>query len=364
MKKNVFDIKEICTVPPPHGGCTVYVDRLIKELTKDGYKVGGYYDAQCDNKAIVNSEMFDEWKWMETSKFPFKIWKYLREARPYKVIHSHFSLEGMLYLWTIKTFLNKKIVVTVHNSMNSNYYRTTNPINRLFLHKMLKSTDVTWITVSEQGKKQLESFPIKPVTPIHIIPAYIPISGAYTPLGQEMQQYIDGHDQIISFYGHSFMVNEGVDIYGFEAALRMFSSIIKRTDHKVGLVMCLAETRDKEKISALHSLAKQLGVDNKIFWQIGAINNIRSLWHQTNIYIRPTSTDGDSVAVREVLDEGVVVVASDVCIRPEGVVTYNHSDLNDFIEKVTNNLSKEKSDPCPNYAIYDLMKSVYDTILK
>ena len=128
--------------------------------------------------------------------------------------------------------------------------------------------------------------------------------------------------------------------------------------------MCLAETRDKEKISALHSLAKQLGIDNKIFWQIGAINNIRSLWHQTNIYIRPTSTDGDSVAVREVLDEGVVVVASDVCWRPEGVVTYRYSDLNDFIEKVKANLCKEKSEPCPNYAIYNLMKSVYDNLLK
>ena len=107
-----------------------------------------------------------------------------------------------------------------------------------------------------------------------------------------------------------------------------------------------------------------MGVDNKIFWQIGAINDIRSLWHQTNIYIRPTSTDGDSVAVREVLDEGVVVVASDVCWRPEGVVTYRYSDLNDFIEKVKANLCKEKSEPCPNYAIYNLMKSVYDNLLK
>lgn len=34
------------------------------------------------------------------------------------------------------------------------------------------------------------------------------------------------------------------------------------------------------------------------------------------------------------------------------------------IEYLTAYLGKEKSDPCPNYAIYDLMKSVYDTILK
>lgn len=358
-----YDIKELCVVPPPYGGVTVYVNRLIQELTRDGYVVGGYYNAACEDKTITESPLFDEWKWMETSKYPLKIWKYLRETRPYKVIHSHFSLEGMLYLWTIKTILNKKIVVTVHNSMNRNYYRTTNPINRFFLHRMLNSPDVTWITVSEQGKKQLEEFPIKPVTPVHVIPAYIPISGPYTPLGKGMQQYIDSHDRIISFYGHSFMVNEGVDIYGFESALKVYSSIIRDSDHNVGLVLCLAETRDTEKIEALHALAKKIDVDDKIFWQIGPINNIRSLWHQTNIYIRPTSTDGDSVAVREVLDEGVVVVASDVCWRPEGVVTYNHADFDDFIEKVKTNLGKEKSNACPNYSIYNLMKSVYDKIL-
>lgn len=360
----MYDIKEISMIPPPFGGVTVYVERLIHQLTKDGYVVGGYYSVECTDQNVINSSMFDEWTWMETSKYPFKIWKYLKEAKPYKVIHSHFSLEGMIYLWTIKVLLNKKIVITVHNSMNRNYYHATNFINRFFLHRMLKSFDVTWITVSEQGKKQLESFPIKPVTPIHVIPAYIPVQGPYTPLSNDMQQYINDHDRIISFYGHSFIVNKGVDVYGFETALRMFSAIVSCTKLKVGLVMCLAETKDKEKIEDLHSLAIKLGVDDKIFWQIGAINNIRSLWNQTNIYIRPTTTDGDSVAVREVLDEGAVVIASDVCWRPKGVIIYKHSDLNDFIDKVKLNLDKERNASSPNFDIYKLMKSVYDECLK
>jgi len=41
----------------------------------------------------------------------------------------------------------------------------------------------------------------------------------------------------------------------------------------------------------------------------------------TAVYLRPTLTDGDAVSIREALDAGVPVVASNVVRRPRGVVT-------------------------------------------
>ena len=41
--KNKYDIKEFCFVPPPYGGVSVYVKRLIDKLNVDNYKVGGFY---------------------------------------------------------------------------------------------------------------------------------------------------------------------------------------------------------------------------------------------------------------------------------------------------------------------------------
>ena len=348
-----YDIKELCTLPPPYGGVTVYVKRLIGQLQKDGFTVGGYYSEFCTDKEIINSPMFDRWTWMQTALLPFKIWKYLVETAPYKVVHSHFSLEGMAYLWLLKTIGKKSIFVTVHNSMNADYYVKTNKVNRYFLNKMLQSTDVTWIAVSEQGKRQLYGFPINPVTPVYVIPAYIPVQDTnYTPLSENLQQYISSHDKIISFYGHSFMQNAGKDIYGFYTAIRMFSEML-----------CVADDSDARNIALLHGYAEKLEVDDKIFWQIGAIDNIRTLWHNTDIYIRPTSTDGDSVAVREVLDEGAAVIASDVCDRPEGVMTYKFGNDGDLANLILSNLTARKKDAVPDFSHYEKMKNLYSQVL-
>jgi len=359
-----YDIKEVCPVPPPYGGVTVYVDRLIKQLTKDGYKVGGYYSAECSDKSIISSPMFDKWTWMQTALLPLKIWKYFREALPYKIIHSHFSLEGMPYFWLIKLLERKRFVFTIHNSMNENYWKQTNFLNRFFLKRMLRDPSIIWITVSEQGKEQLAKLSNISLDRIKVIPPYVPqVTKYYEPLGEEIQNYIDRHDKIIVFYGHSFMQNNGVDIYGFDDTLKLYYKIIKVYNQSVGLVICISDSSDHDKILNLHQRAIKDGIDELIFWQIGAISNIRTLWRQADVYIRPTSTDGDSVAIREVLDEGALVVASDVCIRPDGVICYHYSDPNDFLEKVLYALSLPRNKVAPNFKPYIEIKNIYQELL-
>ena len=54
MKRLKYDIKEICTIPPPYGGVSVYVKRLIEQLQKDGFSVGGYYSESCVDGEIIS----------------------------------------------------------------------------------------------------------------------------------------------------------------------------------------------------------------------------------------------------------------------------------------------------------------------
>ena len=44
---------------------------------------------------------------------------------------------------------------------------------------------------------------------------------------------------------------------------------------------------------------------------------------KSTLFLRPTSKDGDSILVRDALDAGVRVIASDVCPRPAGVEVYS-----------------------------------------
>lgn len=357
----MYDIKEIGMLPPPYGGVSVYLERLIENLSNEGYAVGAYYTETNDN-LIKSSPLFDKWSWFETKYYPFKIFKYINQLRKYTILHSHMGLESMLYLWTLKVILKKKIVVTIHNSMVTNYYHSTNIINKIFLKLMLKS-DVVWITVSDQARIQLLSLPIKLKNDIHVIPAYIPDMADPAPLSPDMQDYIDNHKKTIAFYGHSFMYNEGVDIYGFRTVIEVYKSLLS-SGSDIGLIMCVADKSDIDALTELHKYAKEMLVDDKIYWQIGAINNMKGIWENVDVYFRPTSTDGDSVAVREALDAGAVVVASDVAPRPDGVHTYKFADVNDAVYKIQMALTIGKLQLSPNMEYYDKMKSLYMKLLR
>lgn len=84
---------------------------------------------------------------------------------------------------------------------------------------------------------------------------------------------------------------------------------------------------------------------------------------KVNIYVRPTSTDGDSVAIREALDEGTIVIASDVCKRPEGVITYKFGDEKDLLQKISRNINSPKRKVKLNFKYYEMMKKIYDDLL-
>ena len=52
----------------------------------------------------------------------------------------------------------------------------------------------------------------------------------------KMQSYLSLHEKNIAFYGHSFMLNEGVDVYGFQTVLKMYASVLKSTSRNIEFV--------------------------------------------------------------------------------------------------------------------------------
>ena len=364
MNDNKYCVKHIGFIPPPYGGVSVYIKRLVEQLTIDGFPSGAYYLDSDIDAFYIESALFHKWHWLNT-RFFFKRFQSLKnEVKSFRIIHSHLSLESAIFLWGLNVFCNKEIVVTVHNSMVDNYYQKTNFINKIFLF-LLAKRNIFWIAVSQQAKLEMEKLPICFKNKIQIIPAYIPSNITNkTSLPKSLEQFIEDSEKIITFYGHSFMKNCGNDIYGFFDAIEMYSSLVKQYKTCARLVYCIADMNDEKELSKIRLLASELNISDKIYWQIGPLENMHALWNHTDVYIRPTSTDGDSVAIREALDLGLNVVASDVCMRPDGVLVYNYNHNIDFVTKVNDALKLERKGINMNYTYYDNILDIYKSILK
>ena len=55
---------------------------------------------------------------------------------------------------------------------------------------------------------------------------------------------------------------------------------------------------------------------------------------RSDIFVRPTNTDGFGVSIAEAIYFKVPAVASDVCQRPEGTILFRSRDIDDLTLKV------------------------------
>jgi len=86
---------------------------------------------------------------------------------------------------------------------------------------------------------------------------------------------------------------------------------------------------------------------------------------RSDLFLRPTTTDGDAVSVREALELGVPVVASDAVPRPDAVVLYRAGDLADFVAKVREALERGRDGAVavPQESAVDAIERIYEKLL-
>ena len=83
-----------------------------------------------------------------------------------------------------------------------------------------------------------------------------------------------------------------------------------------------------------------------------------------DIYIRPTSRDGSSIAILEALSVNVPVLASDIVDRGAGVETYKHNDSKDFINKINTILTASQTSNIRQLSSIHTFEKFCDQLLK
>lgn len=91
--------------------------------------------------------------------------------------------------------------------------------------------------------------------------------------------------------------------------------------------------------------------------------DFKQLLTEVDVYLRPTSKDGDSVAIREAAMFNVPVVASDVVERADGVMTYRYLDASDFLQKIDDALHLETVQYHQQLSSVEQYLTFYQTLL-
>ncbi len=266
------------SLPPPIGGVTRSVENLYNSLiSKD-----------------ISVEVFSK--------------KSLFKFRKFDVAHIHYSKSWKRLLgFVIGKLLAKKVIFTLHgNKYNDDLF------NRL----ICKIADGIIFLNETVSKKYISNFNKSIIL---------------TSLFKEGIQNISISSNIIEkndskiyllVYAYDKVYQDGKDIYGVDFILNNLNSL------PTNYVVVLLDPKQgyKNDISQL-SNERLIYLDREV--------NFYNLLSQIDIYIRPTSTDGNSVAIQEALMLGKKVLASDVVDRGIGVITYKYNDFDNFTTKLS-----------------------------
>lgn len=309
--------------PPPHGGIAVHVKQLHRFMKEAGVDARvldiGKGKHEADDITPIRS-------WVEYAR------EVSRLATSDDVVHLHISGNNGK-AWAVAASLATKVtgrggrLLTVHSGLMPKFAKQS-VSNRLFIRSAVRGYQKV-IAVSEQVKDGLLECGV-PETKIVVHPAFLASQVRPGTLPSEFAAMRARRQPLVCFAHHPSKV------YGREL---MFAGLAKLRERypDVGLAVFGPGTRDVE----FDRDAEKHGVT-------GLIENLGELPQEqavavmaaSDLFVRPTTADGDAISVREALTLGVPCVASDVTRRPEGTWPFKAGDADALCEAACEAIAK------------------------
>jgi len=109
---------------------------------------------------------------------------------------------------------------------------------------------------------------------------------------------------------------------------------LKSVYPQIGLVFCLPNIGDYDYFSKMKQEIRDKNIENNFLFITQPLEEVYPIWQKSDIFVRPTVSDGDAVSLREALYLKTPSVASDVVPRPEGTVLFKNRNTEDFVAHV------------------------------
>lgn len=154
----------------------------------------------------------------------------------------------------------------------------------------------------------------------------------------EVKEFAANRRPLIVANAFQIVFYRGVDLYGLDMCVEVVAAL-KESYPRVGLIFAVAEVGDLAYFEKIQRRIDELGIEDNFFFLTGQ----RELWplfRRADLMVRPTCSDAYGISVAEALHLGCQAVASDVCERARGTLTFANRDAEDFLLKCRQALDK------------------------
>lgn len=167
-----------------------------------------------------------------------------------------------------------------------------------------------------------------------VLPTYIPSSESEKRgIPDEIESFCSRHHHTFSTNAHKVILNNWGDVYGIDQIIGMMDILVHRHGLDVGMVFLIGSVGDNDYYQKCLKRIEELGLGDNFLFVVGSDVNGFEVWERTDLFVRATKTDMEGISVKESLQYGTPVVASDVCTRPVEAILYKDGDVEDLSQK-------------------------------
>jgi glycosyltransferase involved in cell wall biosynthesis len=323
-----LDVVLVGPVAPPRGGVSAHVERLATLLEDDGLRVGilNHFSGAVDTRIIASLR-----------RNPVRYWLRLRHAQAPVIHYHHARLSTLLAAALARKSSRSTWIVTFHSHVIERSLTSKVPGVAFATRWATKRFDRI-VAVSEALGNIVRTQTGSSVT---IIPAYLPLSDNRN--GDRDTESI-APTAIVAAYRVASRASE--DLYGLDLASAIFAAASKTTADlrfEMFLAQPPASAGARRYLAQVLAPLKEAGLETQFKVNVGS--ELSPSLRRGAVYLRTTRTDGDAVSIREALDAGVPVLASDVAKRPAETIQLPLDDVPAWVTALCAAIERSQSSP-------------------
>lgn len=262
------------------------------------------------------------------------------------IIHYHTSYWKYRALLSLLSKLRpiSKTILTVHSmreekedlAFNTKFYlryAAKNAPHFLVTNKDIRNKLINW------GANKNKITVISPFIPP------VENESANDSLSQDVRDFLENKFPIITANASQFTFHNNEDAYGFDLSIELCKKL-KKVHPNFGFVFMLPGINNEKYFKSLNDKLDEYGLRKNFMFFVKPVE-FYPLLKMSDIFLRPTNTDGDAISIREALHLGIPSVASDCVARPNSTLLFKNrdtEDLNAVMLKLIGNLDQAKKE--------------------
>jgi glycosyltransferase involved in cell wall biosynthesis len=319
LHRDDLDLLLLGPIPPPFGGISVHLGRLVPLLENAGFAVAVLNHFDSTDAPFVLEAL---------KRNPLNYYRMPRRFRT-RIIHYHHSRWPHLMAVALGRGSSKaRYIVTLHAGDIEKHFPqliSRVPLVARLTRWALRRFDVVVVvdpTIGSIIQEHLNGHRVE------LLPAFLeadkPELQTYDPA---VETFLDaGPLLVVAAYDIQFRPDGG-ELYGLDTVVDAFVRLAgEQEDLRLAIFVARrpARRRAQRHLARLEQQLEQAGVRGRVLIVFGQA--LVPALRANATFVRPTRAEGDAVSVREAISARVPVVASDVVQRPAGVVTFPVGD--------------------------------------